>query len=200
LIDPTFELHAANGAEIAASEKWADTQASLFRAGGAYAAFRPPSEVESAIAMTLPAGAYTAVVRDKSGATGVALAEVYAASNHSSSTLANVSSRALVGIGENVLIGGLIIANGNADFVLRALGPSLAQFGIINPLPDPLLEFYDSNGHLVRQNDNWGDDPQQAAQIEAYGFAPASRLDSAMAITLSPGSYTAIVRGNNNTT
>jgi len=200
LVDPTLELHAATGAVIATNDNWADTQASLFRIGGAYAAFRPPSEMESAIAMTLQASAYTAVVRGKNGATGVALAEVYAASNDPSSSPANVSSRALVGIGENVLIGGLTVANDNADFVLRALGPSLAQFGIINPLSDPLLELYDSNGHLIRQDDNWADDPQQAAQIEAKGFIPPSRLDSVMAVSLPPGSYTAIVRGSSRNT
>ncbi len=97
-----------------------------------------------------------------------------------------------------MLIGGLIVrGTGSSDVILRAIGPSLTQYGISNALADPTLEFYDSNGTLIAFNDNWDDDAIQAGRIQRSGFAPPNRYESAMALTLSPGNYTAIVRGKN---
>ena len=97
------------------------------------------------------------------------------------------------------MIGGFIVGGGSASassqVVVRALGPSLAQFGITNPLTDPTLELHDPNGALVRADDNWQDDPTQAAAISASGFAPKNTLESAIIATLPPGLYTAIVAG-----
>ena len=64
----------------------------------------------------------------------------------------------------------------------RALGPSLQQFGIANPLPDPRLELHDANGALLASNDNWQSDASQAALITGYGLAPPNNLESAIAI------------------
>jgi hypothetical protein len=82
--------------------------------------------------------------------------------------------------------------------IVRALGPSLGQFGVRDFLANPSLRVYDSNGILVGQNDNWRDD--QAAEIVQTRFAPANDLESAMILTLPPGNYTAILSGVNNTT
>jgi hypothetical protein len=100
--------------------------------------------------------------------------------------------------GNNVMIGGLIITgSGQKNVVVRAIGPSLAQHGITNPLLDPTLELYNGNGAVIAFNDNWRD--TQQTEIEATGLAPTDNRESAIVRTLAPGNYTAIVRGKNNT-
>jgi hypothetical protein len=103
--------------------------------------------------------------------------------------------------GDNVGIGGFIISGtGSKNVLLRALGPSLTQFGVPNALPDPVLELHGPGGFLTIINNNWTDDPAQQAFIQATGLAPGNNLDSAIYATLNPGAYTAVVSGNNNTT
>src|SRR5262245_16304059 len=110
----------------------------------------------------------------------------------------NISTRARVETGDNVLIGGFIVRGSVAKKVIvRAIGPSLAQHGVNDVLADPTLELHDRNGALLQSNDNWRDNPSQASQIIASGLAPGSNLESAIIATLQPGNYTAIVRGKN---
>jgi hypothetical protein len=110
----------------------------------------------------------------------------------------NISTRARVETGDNVLIGGFIVTGrGGKKVVVRAIGPSLSQHGVTDALADTTLELHDRNGALLRFNDNWRDDPVQAAQIIASGLAPSSNLESAIVATLQPGNYTAVVRGKN---
>jgi hypothetical protein len=78
--------------------------------------------------------------------------------------------------------------------------PSLQQFGITNPLPDPRLEFRNANAALLASNDNWQSDASEVALITSYELAPPNNLESAIAISLSPGTSTAIVTGKNNQT
>jgi hypothetical protein len=113
-----------------------------------------------------------------------------------------VSGRALVQPGTNVLISGFIVGKniGAAKIVVRGIGPSLSQSGVTNPLPDPTLEIHDNNGGLIIANDNWQDNGSQAAQISASGLAPANPAESAVSISLVPGTYTAIVAGKNGAT
>jgi hypothetical protein len=130
----------------------------------------------------------------------VGLAEVYDIDHGTSSArLGNISGRALVQTGTNVLIAGFIVGNNNgaAKVVVRGIGPSLVQSGITNPLLDPTLELHDNNGALLIANDNWQDDPASAGQISASGLAPSNPLESAVATSLVPGTYTAIVAGKN---
>jgi hypothetical protein len=150
----------------------------------------------------LDPGAYTAIVRGKGGATGVGLVEMYDLDQGADSQIANISTRGVVETGDNVLIGGFILGGGDvgSNVVLRAIGPSLAQSGITNPLADPTLELHDADGTLVASNDNWQDDPDQAAQLVASTIPPQDPAESAIAAHLPAGAYTAIVRGKNNTT
>ena len=111
----------------------------------------------------------------------------------------NISTRLRVQTGNNVLIGGFIIT-GTAPktVVVRGIGPSLGAFGIPDPLPDPTLELHDSGGALLMQNNNWQDDPGQAATLTSLGLAPSNSLESALVTNLPSGSaYTAILAGNN---
>jgi hypothetical protein len=111
--------------------------------------------------------------------------------------LANISTRMNVGTGQNVLIGGFIITGSQSKtLILRAIGPSLTQAGVSNVLSDPVLELHDSAGNIVTSNDDWFDGPQ-ASQIEQIGIAPSDSLESAIFVTLAPGSYTAVVSGYN---
>ena len=92
------------------------------------------------------------------------------------------------------MIGGFIISGDkDKEVVLRALGPSLADSGVKDVLADPFLELYDSNGQLIRQNDNWT--APLPGDVVASGLQPLKPAESLIAATLPPGSYTAVLRG-----
>jgi hypothetical protein len=111
-----------------------------------------------------------------------------------------MSARGFVGTGDNVLISGFIVGDvESATVVVRALGPSLASFGVSNPLSDPVLTIYDSKGSAIASNDNWHDG-NNATDIQRKGLSPPNALDSAIVLHLPAGSYTAIVRGANGAT
>jgi hypothetical protein len=116
------------------------------------------------------------------------------------SHLANISTRMKVSTGQNVLIGGFIIKGTQSKtLVLRAIGPSLSRVGVSNVLDDPTLEVHDSTGGVIASNDDWSTDNPQAAQIQQLGLAPTEDYESALLVTLDPGSYTAVVSGSGNT-
>ena len=111
----------------------------------------------------------------------------------------NISTREMVGTGENVLIGGFIVSGSTPkQVILRAIGPSLTAAGLTGVLQDPTLELHDSAGATIFSNDNWRD--TQEAAIEATGLQPNDDREAAIAATLDPGAYTAVLQGKNNTT
>ena len=113
----------------------------------------------------------------------------------------NLSTRMFVQTGDNVGIGGFIITGTAPKHVLlRGIGPSLTGLGVPHALADPVLELHGSGPFATVTNDNWREDPVQEALIIATGIAPTNNLESAIDATLNPGSYTAVVRGKNNTT
>ena len=194
LADPTLELHNGAGGLIASNDNWKDTQQAAIMATG----LAPPNNLESAILQTLAPGKYTAILRGKNNTTGVGLVDVYDIDKAFDTTLSNISTRGFVDVGQNVMIGGFISGNGIVRVIVRALGPTLSQFGVTNVLADPMLELHDANGALIASNDNWKD--TQQAEIQASGFAPPNNAESAIIITRPPGNTTAIVSGKNNTT
>jgi phospholipase/lecithinase/hemolysin len=110
----------------------------------------------------------------------------------------NVSTRANVGTGENVAIGGFIVTGSQPKrVIIRGIGPSLTANGVSGALADPVLELHNSTGALLTANDNWKD--TQEVEIEATTVAPPNDAESAIVQTLSPGNYTAILRGKNDT-
>ena len=202
LADPTLKLYDSSGALVASNDNWRDSQEAAFAEGGPFHDLQPGSETESAIGITLPPGSYTAIVSGKDNTTGVALAELYDYSPGVDAKLSNISARAVVEDGDNVLIGGVTIdgdgsPSRSARLILRATGPTLSAYGVTDALSDPTLALYDSNGTLLGFNDDWQESLDQANQISASGFAPTNSLESAMAILLPAGNYTAIVRGYN---
>ncbi len=191
LANPYLELHDSSGALIASNDNWRSTQEALIIATG----IAPSNDNESAIVMTLNPAAYTAIVSGAGNTTGLALMEVYDLNKAAASKLANISTRGLVQTDNDVLIGGFIVLGSNpANVILRALGPSLPLNGT---LANPTLDLYDANGNSLAYNDGWKS--TQEAQIEATGLAPSEDAESAIVSTLAPASYTAIVRGANNT-
>lgn len=110
-------------------------------------------------------------------------------------SLLNISTRLRTQGGENVLIGGFIINGAEPkEIVLRAIGPSLPVTG---KLGDPLLELYDLNGAIIHQNNNWN---AHRTEVLATGIPPSDEHEAVIAVTLQPGSYTAVVRGVNGAT
>jgi hypothetical protein len=200
LYDPLIELRNQNGTLVAENDDWiGDPNAETI------ASYRldPTNSLESALLSTLGAGNYTVQVRafnnGDGNLTGVGLVEAYAL-NNSASRPGNVSSRAQVLTGDNVMIAGFIIG-GSApkEVVVRGIGPSLASAGVAGALPDPTLTLVDGAGNVLAFNDDWQADPN-AGRVSSSGLAPSRPVESAIARTLNPGSYTAIVRGQNNAT
>ena len=193
--DTLLRLFTANGSPLAVNDNWQDTQAAEIAQTG----LQPQDPRESAIVATLVPGAYTASVSAANGNNGVGLIEIYDLSSASNGKLANISTRGSVQTAENVMIGGFILGGTSinpAKVVVRAIGPSLAQFGIGTPLSNPTLSLFDRNGQMVGQNNNWQDDPSQASQLQALNLAPQNAAESAIVATLPPGQYTAVVEGH----
>lgn len=194
--DPFLRLFGPTGAALAVNDNWQDTQRTEIEQTG----LQPLDPRESAIVATLAPASYTATVSASNGNNGVGLVEIYDLTNASNGKLANISTRGSVQTAENVMIGGFILGGTSinpAKVVIRAIGPSLTQFGIGNPLSNPTLSLFDSNGQMVGSNDNWGDDANQAAQLQALSLAPQNPAESAVVDTLPPGQYTAVVAGQN---
>jgi glucose/arabinose dehydrogenase len=201
LADPVLELHAGDGSLITMNNNWKENtpaqQQEIINNNLA-----PPNESESVILITLQPGNYTGIVRGQDNKTGVGLLEVYDLESAAASRLANISGRASVDAGGNQLFAGFIVGNniGAAKVVVRALGPSLVSGGVTTPLFDPVLELHDNNGALLLRNDNWQDDPNQAAQLTTNGLAPTNPRESAISTSLVPGMYSAIVGEKTNGT
>jgi hypothetical protein len=191
-----LELHDGTGAVLTSNDDWKVHQQAAIEATG----LAPPDDRESAILLSLQPGPYTVFESGKNGTTGVGLIEVYDVDVLSASYLSNISTRGLVQADNNVMIGGFIVsgASGPINLVVRALGPTLTSFGVPNALADPTLQLYDGDGTVIRFDNNWKD--SQQTEIQNSGRNPPNDLEPAIAVTVSPGNYTAIVRGNNNTT
>ena len=203
ITDPMLTLYDSNNTVVASNDNWS-TDANVPSASSSAGAFAlPDGSLDAALVATLAPGAYTASVSGVGGATGVGLVELYDViqpSAFSDDKLVNVSTRGQVGAGNNVLIAGVII-NGTTPkrMLIRAVGPTLSNFGVTNSLADPTLRLVrQDNGAVVRANGDWqkGNDATEMARVAAEVGAtalPSGSKDSALLITLPPGVYTAIV-------
>jgi len=197
LADPTLTLFDSDGNVTMTNDDWKNSPdaAEITNSGLA-----PTNDFESTIIATLAPGQYTAQLAGKDDGTGNGVVEIYDLESGTSATLANLSTRGFVGAGDDVMIGGIIIGSGDLPImVFRALGPSLANSGITNPLLDPTLELRDDNGTLMGSDDDWQIPQIQA--VRAVNLAPPDNRESAIVSAfLNPGNYTAIVRGKNDST
>jgi hypothetical protein len=196
LADPTLELRDASGTLLDSNDNWKDSPNKQAIIDSTIA---PTNDLESAIVATLPAAnsSHTAIVRGAGNGTGIGVVEVYDLDRSLDSKLANISTRGLVQTGDNVLFAGDIVVGQVAqNVIIRALGPSIPVPGA---MADPTLELHDANGALMEANDNWVDSPNKQAIIDST-IPPSNDMESAIVRTLSPASYTAIVRGANDST
>jgi N-acetylneuraminic acid mutarotase len=209
LSNPQLELHDSTST-IALNDNWQTTQV-----GGAItddqaqeiqdSGLAPAHAAESAIIATLAPGNYTAIVRGVGNTTGVGSAQVYDLGPGGQARLANMSARGLVQQGDQVMIGGMIIINQPTTVVIRAIGPSLHQSGVSNALENPQLELHDATS-TIATNDDWQTTQiggvitsDQTQELLDSHLAPNDPAESAMIVTLQPGSYTAVVKGVNST-
>lgn len=201
LEDPVLTVKDANNNIVATNDDWFnDSNASTI----ASYHLDPPNSIESAVIVTLNPGSYTFLPEPYSSTsqtprTGIGLVEVYDL-HRTSSRLGNLSTRGQVQTGDNILIGGVIVGGSQPkQIAVRALGPTLTGRGVANALSDPTLDVRDASGNLIASNDNWQQGPD-AATLQSKGLAPANASESAVIVTVAPGSYTAQVRGVNGTT
>jgi hypothetical protein len=189
LEDPIIYLSDSTGRSIGINDNWRTDFSS-----GSLGPLSPTNDLESALFRSLEPGAYTVVLANKDGGTGVGLVEVYFRAGNGAA-LTNISTRGFVEACDNVMIGGFTAtdSNGPARYVIRAIGPSLENAGISNPLADPIVELHDGNGELTAVNDNWQDGDETS--IRETGLAPKNFAESVLLEILQPGAYTAIVRG-----
>lgn len=189
LANPNLEIKNSSGTTIGANNNWQDDpgQAAAIQAAG----LAPSNGLESAYRIVLGPGAYSAVLSGVSGGTGIGLVEVYdITSQPSSIKLANISTRANAGTGNNEEVFGVIIQGGNKSLGLRGIGPSLAPY-FPGTLANPALSLRTSGGSQLQYNQNWKDYQQNL--ISAYGLAPSQDLESAMITGSLNGSYTVVM-------
>ncbi len=195
-----LELHGPGSFVTVTNDNWREdpAQEALIEATG----IAPTNDFESAIDARLAPGAYTAIVRGNGNTTGVGLVEVYDLGQTAASKLGNISTRAFVGTGDDIVIAGFILggSSNNDRVAVRGIGPSLTLAGVSNALANPTLELRDGNGALLVANNDWQDDPVQATELTAAGLAPTNNLESGIAATLPPGLYTALLSGVSNGT
>ncbi len=190
LDNPTLELHDSSGALLQSNDDWRTDQVEEIIASH----LAPANDLESAIVADLAPGSYTAIVAGAGGGTGIALVEIYDL-EPANGTLANISTRARIDIGDDVMIGGFIV-NGpqSQKNVIRALGPSLTAQGVSGALTNPVLDLYNSNGDLLIENDDYYTGRIYGV-IGSYDLLPGSLYEPAIYFESAPGSFTAIVRG-----
>lgn len=209
LPNPRLELHDASRT-IGSNDNWQTTEfGGVIQSNQVNAIMSsnlaPNDPKEPAMIATLPPGSYTAVVAGVNNGVGVGTVEVYDISSGSGARLVNISTRGRVATDDNVLIAGLIVVNQPTKVLIRAAGPSLAAAGLSNVLTNPLLELHDTT-KVVATNDDWQSTQigglittDQVSDISGSTLAPNDPKEAAVIVTLSPGSYTAIVRGVNRT-
>lgn len=197
LRDPDLRLLDGAGSRLAENEDWL-ASVDLIAASQATGAFAlQPGSADAAMLRTLGAGNYVAQATSK-GESGVVLVEAYDADASLTSRLVNLSTRGPAAAGEAQLIAGFVIAGTTPlPLLLRGVGPSLAEYGVQDALPDPILTLFDAQQRLISTNDDWAGDPALALAFDhagAFGLDPASR-DSAIAIALAPGNYSVQLSG-----
>lgn len=200
---PTLSLY-SDSTVLASNTGWSTSlQAAEIESTAATLGAFPLSSgsADCALLETLSPGRYTVHLQGVGGGTGVGLVEIYDASDVTSGArLVNVSARAQVGTGADVLIPGYVIGgNGPRKLLIRAVGPGLSAFGVTGVLEDPKLTVY-SGSDPVETNDDWelvsnlSDLQTTTTQVGAFSLESGSK-DAAVLVTLNPGPYTVQVSG-----
>jgi hypothetical protein len=202
LARPTLSvISQASGSTLATNAGWSTgpDAAVIAQDAGAVGAFPlPAGSADCAVVATLPAGAYTLQISGVNGSTGIALAEVYEVAT-TGTRLVNLSTRAQVETGANVVIAGFVVRGGSEEQLLvRGEGPALAQFGLTGFLAQPSLALVAQlDGVTFLTNAGWAGSPQVTAVGTAVGAFPlaAGSADSALVFDVAAGAYTARLAG-----
>jgi hypothetical protein len=197
LNDPKLELY-RDTVKVTENDNWLAGDASVFERVGAFAL--TAGSRDSALVISLARGSYTAQASGATGGTGVALVELYdTQGNGTPARLSNVSARSQISSGEPLIAGFNIAGSGSRTLLIRAVGPTLEQFGVTGTLADPKLELFRDTVKL-QENDNWDLSARATfTDLGAFDLATGSR-DAVLVVTLPPGSYTAQVSGVNGAT
>jgi hypothetical protein len=182
--NPTLTIYDVYGQQIQFNDNWGDYQYSEIQATG----LAPSNYLEAAWVGYLAPGTYSAAING--WGTGIANLEIYDLQTSAAAKLVNISSRATVDP-SNPPIAGFIAQSGWSELIIRGIGPSLANYGIQNPISDPTLTLYDANGTQIAYNNNWQDAPSGVSQL---GFAPSDSREAVIVTNLAPGSYTVMLR------
>lgn len=199
LLDPQFTAYDANQAIIGYNDDWGENPGDTTALQIGFTL--PQGSKDAALQISVAPGIHTMVVNGVGGASGVGLAEVYQDPAATNSRLINLSARAYVAIGEQVLIAGFIVhGGGTGHFLIRGLGPTLAKFGVSAPLARPLLTVYDGQHHVIATNADWttAPDPALLSLVAAeVGAIPLQNYlrDSAVLLELPDGTYSATISG-----
>jgi hypothetical protein len=208
LAQPSLTVFDQSGNVIAANTAWGTNAdpalvASTSAAVGAFAL--ATGSADCALIVNLPAGAYTAQIAGLESTTGVALAEIYEVSS-TGTRLVNISARAQVGTGANIIIPGFYLSGtGFEQLLVRGDGPALTQYGVSGVLAQPSIALFDSSGTAIGSNTAWGTNfnsgeiASDDSDVGAFALQPGS-ADSALVYTFGPGAYTLQVSGVNSTT
>ncbi len=207
LAQPSLSVFNSAGTMIASNTGWGtnSSPAQIASIAAQVGAFPFASgSADCALMVSLPAGAYTVQISGVGNTSGVALAEVYEVSS-TGTRLVNISTRAQVGTGSNIIIPGFVISgSGTEELLVRADGPALTQFGVTGVLAQPSLSVY-SGSSLVASNTAWGTNADVGliagfeAEVGAFPLTAGS-ADSVQFVNLSPGAYTMQISGVNSTT
>ncbi|MDA7916626.1 glycoside hydrolase [bacterium] len=208
MVDPSLAVTPAPTTGSGRNDNWQDANgatASNFTTFGAFAL--PDGSADAALLATLGSGPSTAAITSTEVGNRVVLTELYLDAESSDARLTNLSTRAPVGTGDGVLIGGFVITGESPRrCLIRAAGESLADFGITSPLIDPRLQIFPSGStQAIAYNDDWKTGPSstnianEGGRVGAFYFRDNSR-DAALIVTLDPGAYTAVVSGVDETT
>lgn len=202
LVDPMIEVFSQDGTKLAENDNWGGTSflKSLFQLSGAFP-FSSDTSLDAALSIGTSSRC-TVKISGVDNATGIALVEVYDRLS-TNPHLTNISTRAQVGAGSDALIAGLTITGMfPKKYLIRAVGPSLPAFGVSGTLADPVLTVNRlGSAEALATNDDWsGTAALKAAfvSVGAFALTSDSSKDATLMLELSPGSYTAVVSGKNN--
>jgi endoglucanase len=203
LVDPSVVLYNAGGASLGKNDDWggASTMSSTFASLGAFSL--AAASKDAALHTPLTAGPHTMHVTTSNSTSGAALAEVYDADTSSANLhVVNISGRGAVDASSNLIAGFVVDGTGSMNVLVRAVGPTLTDYGVTGVLSNPNVTIYNRSGVSFASNDDWGGSIALSStfpQVGAFNL-PASSRDAAILLTLTPGLYTAVVSGSNGAT
>jgi cytochrome c peroxidase len=189
LSDPTITLNGPAGFAPIVNDNWKSSQRDEIKATG----LAPGNDLEPAIVATLAPGNYTAMLSGANGGTGTGILEIYDLDSVADSKLANISTRAFAGTGDDMLIAGFTVGKGSGvdNIIVRGLGLSIPGL-LSQKMYDPTLEVRNADGTTLVATDGWAG-AGNGVEVYRAGLLPALSQEPVAFITLGPGAYTALL-------